>query len=81
MMSMIKANNIIYIGLESWTKASVFKSLGYSISYGLWSNPLVPSAHKSARIVNISILRLEGIVKKNSFERRDYESVDEKNLS
>ena len=44
-------------------------------------NPLVPSAHKSVRISKISILKLEGIVKKISYERRDYESVDEKGLS
>ena len=40
-------------------------------------NPSVPSAHKSARIARISILIIEGIIKKNSYERRDYESVDE----
>ena len=44
-------------------------------------NPLLPIAHKSARIDNISILKLEGIIKKISYERRDYESVDEKSLS
>ena len=44
-------------------------------------NPLVPSAHKSVRIAKISILKLEGIIKKISYERRDYESVDEKSLS
>ena len=40
-------------------------------------NPLyiVPSEHKSVRIAKISILKLEGIVKKISNERRDYESV------
>ena len=41
-------------------------------------NPLLPIAHKSARIGKISILKLEGIILKISFERRDYESVDEK---
>ena len=41
----------------------------------------MPSEHKSARIVKISILQLEGIIKKISCERRDYESVDEKSLS
>ena len=41
-------------------------------------NPLLPIAHKSARIDKISILKLEGIIKKISYERRDYESVDEK---
>ena len=41
----------------------------------------MPIAYKSARIYKISILKLEGIIKKNSYERRDYESVDEKSLS
>ena len=44
-------------------------------------NPLLPIAHKSARIDKISILKLEGIIKKISYERRDYESVDENSLS
>ena len=46
-------------------------------------NPLVPSAHKSAQIAIFSILKLEGIIKKknSSYERRDFESVDEKSLS
>ena len=44
-------------------------------------NPLLPIAHKSAQIDKISILKLEGIIKKISYERRDYESVDEKSLS
>ena len=44
-------------------------------------NPLLPIAHKSARIDKISILKLEGIIKKISYECRDYESVDEKSLS
>ena len=44
-------------------------------------NPLVRS-HKSVRIAKISILKLDGIIKKkNSYENRDYESVDEKSLS
>ena len=33
---------------------------------------------KITRIDKISILKLEGIIKKISYERRDYESVDEK---
>ena len=41
----------------------------------------MPSAHESVRIVKISILKLEGIIKKISYKRRDYESVDEKSLS
>ena len=41
-------------------------------------NPLLPIAHKSARIGQISILKLQGIIKKISYERRDYELVDEK---
>ena len=45
-------------------------------------NPLLPSASKSAWFAKISILKLEGIIKKKNFyERHDYESVDEKSLS
>ena len=44
-------------------------------------NPLLPSAHKSARIAKILILKSEGTIKKISYERRDYESVEEKSLS
>ena len=44
-------------------------------------NPLVPGAHKSAKIAKISNLKLEGTIKKISYERRDYESVDLKSLS
>ena len=40
----------------------------------------MPSVHKSVRIAKITILKLEGIIKKISYERRDYESVDEKSL-
>ena len=42
-------------------------------------NPLVPSAANMRRNAYILILILEGIIKKFSYERRDYESVDEKN--
>ena len=41
----------------------------------------MPSVHKSVRIAKISILKLEGIIKQISYERRDYESVDENSLS
>ena len=41
-------------------------------------NPLVPSAANMRRNAKILILILEGIIKKISYERRDYESVDEK---
>ena len=40
------------------------------------NNPLVPSAANMRR--NAKILILEGIIKKISYERRDYESVVEK---
>ena len=36
---------------------------------------------KSVRIAKITILKSEGIIKIISYERRDYESVDEKSLS
>ena len=43
-------------------------------------NPLLPIAYESAQIDKISVLKLEGIIKKISYERRDYESVEEKSL-
>ena len=36
---------------------------------------------KVHELVKILILKLEGIIKKISYERRNYESVDEKSLS
>ena len=39
------------------------------------------SVHYNGRLTKILILILEGILKKNFYERRDYESVDEKILS
>ena len=44
-------------------------------------NPLVPSAANMRRNAKIFILILEEIIKKISYERRDYESVDKKILS
>ena len=44
-------------------------------------NPFPPSAPIWQRLAKLSILILEGIIQKISYERRDYESVDEKSLS
>ena len=44
-------------------------------------NPFVPSVLNRVRLSKISILIQEGILKKISYERRAYESVDEKSLS
>ena len=43
-------------------------------------NPFPPSVPIWHRLAKLSILILEGIIKKISYERRDYESVDEKSL-
>ena len=43
-------------------------------------NPLVHSVHYNGRLTKILIIILEGILKKTSYERREYESVDEKIL-
>ena len=57
---------------------------------GIWSilmlfpairNPLLPSAAYMRCSAENLILILEGTLKKISYERRDYESVDEKSLS
>ena len=42
-------------------------------------NPLLPIAHKSAQLTNNSKIRIDH--QKKFYERRDYESVDEKSLS
>ena len=42
---------------------------------------MLPSVSNMARLPKILILILEGIIKKISYERRDYKSVDEKSLS
>ena len=44
-------------------------------------NPFPPSVPIWHRLTKLSILILEGIIKKNSDDRRDYESVDKKSLS
>ena len=64
------------IGCKNWSELKILMKISL-----MYYNPLVPSAHKSVRISKISILKLEGIIKKISYERRDYESVDENSLS
>ena len=44
-------------------------------------NPFSHSGHCIVPPPKISILVLEGIIKKNSYDRRAYESVDDKSLS
>ena len=44
-------------------------------------NPLLPNGNISSRSAKILILVQEGIIKKISKERHDYESVDEKSRS
>ena len=65
-----QSTNKYFFGIPVWQYQS--------FSVAIYVNPLLPIAHKSARIDKISILKLEGIIKKISYERRDYESVDKK---
>ena len=44
-------------------------------------NPILPSGANMRRSAKILILILEEILQKNSYERRNYESVDEKSPS
>ena len=44
-------------------------------------NSLVPSVLNIGHLTKILISIQEGILQKKSYERRDYESVDEKSLS
>ena len=68
-----------FYSTKSWIL--YIKGCMYTVNLYNQFNPLLPIAHKSAQIDKISILKLEGIIKKISYERRDYESVDEKSLS
>ena len=47
----------------------------------MFLNPLLPNVPQMVCLAKILILLYEGIIKKNSYERRNYESVDEKSLS
>ena len=53
--------------------------INFIVTDGTSINPLVHSVHYKGRLTKI--LFLEGILKKISYERREYESVDEKILS
>ena len=44
-------------------------------------NPLCPCVTNSSRIPKILILKQQRIIKKKFYERREYESVDEKSLT
>ena len=46
----------------------------------VYINPLLPNVPQREPLEKFLILILEGIIKKNSYERRAYESVDEKSL-
>ena len=63
---------ILILKSESWF------NFDFTSSY---INPFPPSVPIWHRLAKLSILILEGIIKKISYERRDYESVDEKSLS
>ena len=44
-------------------------------------NPIMPRVLYIGRLANILISSKDGILKKNSYELREYESVDAKSLS
>ena len=49
--------------------------------YRAMINPLLHTGHYCVRMTKILILKQEGIIKKISYERRAYESVDDSSLS
>ena len=65
--------------IKNLLRPTEFISSLYKSYFGIWNdsiNPLLPSAATQCQNFN---LRWDH--KKNSFERSDYESVDEKSLS
>ena len=67
--------------MNSFDSISFCESLIYLIAGNYFINPFPPSVPVWHRLVKLSILIVEGIIKKISNDRRDYESVDEKSLS
>ena len=55
----------------------IFHMKSCSLSF----NPFPPSVPIWQRLAKLSISILEGTIRKISYERRDYESVDEKSIS
>ena len=61
--------------------SNLFQSNFFSNLPTIGFNPLTPRRTQVSPFTEISILFKEGIIKKISYERRAYESVDEKSLS
>ena len=59
----------------------IYKSPSAALHSSIIINPLVPSVLNIGRLTKISISIQDRILKKISYERRAYESVDEKSLS
>ena len=59
----------------------LINSVYYENTFEISLNPITPRRTMVANFTEISIPFKEGIIKKNSYERRAYESVDEKSLS
>ena len=57
------------------------KTNAFSTAEKIDINPLTPRRTQVSHFTEIWILFIEGIIKKISYERRAYESVDEKSLS
>ena len=69
--------SICYLGGQNHANAYRFHALTYALTLFLLS--ILIFFFRS--FAKLSILILEGIIKKISYQRRDYESVDEKSLS
>ena len=64
------ADMCVFIYIEDTSIAWIVLMYSYEAVY--ITNPFVPSVLKLVRLTKISILFLEGILKKISYERRDY---------
>ena len=68
-------------GISGRTHGIIWINVHLKRAFFLFLNPFPPSVPIWHRLAKLSILILEGIIKKISYEHRDYESVDEKSLS
>ena len=68
----MKCKNILHTSINTAIIHTIHENMKCKNILHTSINPLVPSAHKSVRIAKISILKLEGIIKKISYTAYKY---------
>ena len=77
----LQSKDIILLPRNMPRQQKTFPLQGWFLLACVTLTHLCPVLRLYNAVLKISILNKEGIIKKISYERRDYESVDEKSLS